>query len=282
MRCSAGYLPLPITLNSDPMKGYQPVLVVFAVLLFSCKKIVTLKLNNVPSAIVIQGEITSQPGPYYVTINRPVDFYADNSFPPVSGAAVVITTNIGLVDSLVEVSPGVYATHLIQGFPGLTFNLSVTTGGVNYTASSTMPAPVALDSISYQENNGFGRKQISAVANFQDPVGVKNYYQFVETINGVRLSKDLFLFDDRLSDGRYIDYTLFNDSTYLQQGSALQMDMYCVDSAVYNYFYQLLQSGGVSSFNTAASPANPTSNISNGAYGYFSAHTVSSQTGFVP
>jgi hypothetical protein len=63
--------------------------------LFSCKKIVTLKLNNVPAAIVIQGEVTDQPGPYYVTINQPVDFYASNTFPPVSGAAVTISDNLG-------------------------------------------------------------------------------------------------------------------------------------------------------------------------------------------
>jgi hypothetical protein len=58
--------------------------------------------------------------------------------------------------------------------------------------------------------------------------------------------------------------------------------MYCIDSAVYNYFFQLFQSGGAGSFNTSASPANPTSNISNGAYGYFSAHTVTSKNGYVP
>jgi hypothetical protein len=58
--------------------------------------------------------------------------------------------------------------------------------------------------------------------------------------------------------------------------------MYCIDSSVYNYFFQLAQSSGAGAFNTTASPANPTSNISNGAYGYFSAHTISSQTELVP
>jgi hypothetical protein len=264
------------------MKRYRTIIAVLALLGFSCKKTVSLKLNKVPAAIVIQGEVTSQPGPYFVTINRPVDFYAENSFPPVSGAQVVISTNTGLADSLTEVSPGVYATHLLQGFPGLTFYLAVVADGVKYTATSTMPSPVNLDSISYQVNSAFGRKQISAIANFQDPAGGRNYYQFIETINGVKLSKDLLLFDDRLSDGRYVNYTLFNDSSYLHPGDAVQVDMYCLDSAAYNYFFQLFTSGGAGSFNTSASPANPASNISNGAYGYFSAHTVSSQAGYVP
>jgi hypothetical protein len=264
------------------MKSANLIVLVAALSLFSCKKIVTLKLNNVPAAIVIQGEVTNEAGPYYVSINQPVDFYASNNFPPVSGAAVVITTNSGQTDSLAEVSPGVYGTQALQGAPGEQYKLSVTVQGATYTAVSTMPSTVALDSVTFVSNSGFGRKQISAVANFQDPAGQRNYYQFIEYINKARLTKDLFIFDDRLSDGRYINNTLFNDSSYLQAGDDLQVDMYCIDSAVYNYFFQLLQSGGAGSFNTSASPANPTSNISNGAYGYFSAHTVSSYSTYVP
>ncbi|HUB62562.1 MAG TPA: DUF4249 domain-containing protein [Puia sp.] len=264
------------------MRSVKLIVAAAALLFFSCKKIVTLDLNNVPAAIVIQGNVTNEPGPTYVTINQPVDFYADNTFPPVSGATVVITDNNGQIDTLTEVSPGTYATSSIQGAPGTTYQLAVTAQGQQYTATSTMPATVNLDSVTFEVNSGFGRKQISAVANFQDPAGVKNYYQFVEYLNNVQLTKDLFIFDDRLSDGRYINYTLFNDSSYLQPGDQLQVDMYCVDSAVYNYFFQLFQSDGAGSFNTSASPANPTSNISNGAYGYFSAHTVSSTTEYVP
>jgi hypothetical protein len=264
------------------MKKLYWIAVIAALVAPACKKIVTLKLNNVPAAIVIQGNVTNEPGPYYVTISQPVDFYADNNFPPVSGATVLISNSEGQTDSLTEVSPGNYATNFLQGAPGDTYRLSVTAQGVNYTASSTMPATVNLDSITFEENKGFGQTRISAVANFQDPAGVRNYYQFVEYLNGAALTKDLFVFDDRLSDGRYISYTLYNDTSYLQPGDAVRLDLYCIDSAVYNYFFQLLQSDGAGSFNTSASPANPTSNISGGAYGYFSAHTVSSQSEFIP
>lgn len=264
------------------MKRVKPIILLTGLSLFSCKKIVTLNLNQVPAAIVIQGNVTNATGPTYVTISQPVDFYADNTFPPVSGATVVISDNNGQIDTLSEVSPGTYASSSIEGAPGTTYQLSVTSQGQQYTATSTMPATVNLDSVTFEVNSGFGRKQISAVANFQDPAGVKNYYQFVEYLNGTQLTKDLFVFDDRLSDGRYINYTLFNDSAYLQPGDQLEVDMYCIDSAVYSYFFQLLQSDGAGSFNTSASPANPTSNISHGAYGYFSAHTVTSRTEYIP
>lgn len=263
------------------MNRHLPVLCL-ALLSFGCKKTVTLTLQNVPPAIVIEGEVTNQAGPYFVRITRPVDFYADNNFPAVSGAVVLISDGLSVTDSLTEVSPGLYSTHHLQGYPGVDYRLAATVEGVTYQASSTMPAEVPLDSISFQSNSAFGRTQISAIANFRDPAGVKNYYRFVEFLNGTQLSKDLFVFDDRLSDGRYINYTLFNDSSYLHEGDQLQVDMYCIDSAVYNYFFQLFQSGGAGAFNTSASPANPGSNISNGAFGFFSAHTAASLSEYVP
>jgi hypothetical protein len=141
-----------------------------------------------------------------------------------------------------------------------------------------MPMPVTLDSIAFSQLSGFGNNQIDAIADFQDPAGIKNYYQFVEFVNGSQITKDIFVLSDRLSDGRYINYTLFNDTSYLFKGDQVQVNMYCIDENVYNYFYQLVQSGGTGAFSTTASPANPTSNISNGALGYFSAHTVSTQS----
>jgi hypothetical protein len=251
-----------------------------ALLFFSCQKVVTLKLTNAPPQLVIQGEVTDQPGPYTVTIGNSVNFYADNTFPAVSGACVKSSDNTGFTDSLTETSPGVYATHTLQGFPGNTYTLTATVNDTTYSAVSTMPQPVPLDSVTFTSSKGrFGNnQQITAIANFQDPAGIANYYRFVEYINGVQFTKDVFVFDDRLSDGRYINFNLRNDSSYLDVGDQLRVDMYCVDANDYNYFFQLSRATSTGAFNTTASPANPTTNLTNGAYGYFSAHTVSSKT----
>jgi hypothetical protein len=248
------------------------------VLLFSCKKTVTLPLNTAASQWVIQGEVTDAPGPYTVTINQTVAFYADNTFPAVSGASVQISDNQGVTDVLTETSAGNYTTHTLQGKPGNTYTLSVKIGDSLFTAASTMPQPVALDSVTFDHSSAFRKNDITAQANYQDPAGIKNWYQFIMYINGVQFTKDIYAFDDRLTDGKYIVQNLRMDSTYLNVGDQLQVNMYCIDLNVYNYFNQLAQSGGTGAFNTTAAPANPTSNISNGAYGVFSAHTISSKT----
>jgi len=245
--------------------------------LTACQKTVTLPLNVAQSQIVIQGEVTDAPGPYTVTINQSVGFYADNTFPAISGAQVRIGDG-QITDSLTETSPGIYTTHTLKGQSGTTYTLSVKIGDSSYTATSTMPAPVPLDSVTFDNNGRFKKDQITAQANYQDPPNTKNYYQFVMYINGTQFTKDIYAFDDRLTDGKYITQNLRMDSSYLNPGDQLRMDMYCVDVNVFNYFNQLAQSTGTGSFNTAASPANPSSNISNGAYGIFSAHTISSKT----
>ena len=260
------------------MKGFPLITFILVFLFCSCQKVVNLNLTTVTPQIVIQGELTDSAGPYSITINQTVDFYADNVFPPVSGAIVKISDDVGESDSLIEYSPGIYSTNSLQAIPGRTYTLSVTVQNKNYTAVSTMPMPVKLDSVTFEFTSGFGIQRIDAIANFQDPPGIANYYQFMEYINGKLFNKQVFILDDRLSDGKYISTTLRTDSSYIQTGDNLKLKMYSIDEQVYNYFLQLRQSSGTGAFNSTASPANPTSNITGGALGYFSAHTTQYQT----
>ncbi len=257
------------------MFGVLPL--AFVCSLLACKKIISVNINNAPPAIVITGEVTNQPGPYQVSITRSVNYGADNSFPPVDGASVVLRDNQGLYDSLTETIPGTYSTHAgWQGQPGNVYTLSVTSAGAVYAASSTMPQPVPLDSVGFQQE-GKGRRNsntvISAIPYFQDPPGIHNYYQFAETINGAPLN-EIFIFDDRLSDGKYISQPARDDSAHLQPGDQLSFSTYCIDAGTYHYLFELNQvvSGG-NGF-SSVTPSNPTSNWSNGALGFFSAHTT--------
>lgn len=255
------------------------LLLFLPVLLYSCKKVIQIDLNSAAPQIVIEGEVTDFTGPYHVYITKTVNFSDSNRYPAVSGAAVQITdSNTAKVYPLMEAGPGdYYTTAALQGQPGHTYLLSVSAEGKSYMASSTMPAAVNMDSITFVANLDLNNKQaIDAVANFQDPPEPGNYYRFIEKVNGDILP-DVFVFEDRLSNGRYIRQTLYNPTSSLAPGDQLVVDMYCVDKKIYDYFFSLSQVTGNNGFQSA-SPANPISNISNGALGYFSAHTVRSQS----
>ncbi|HEY4967781.1 MAG TPA: DUF4249 domain-containing protein [Puia sp.] len=245
----------------------------------SCTKVISVNLNDASPNIVIEGVVNNNPGPYQVKISQTVNFSDPNVFPPVVGATVTITDSTsGLTDLLIENSPGTYTTQILpQGRSGHTYQLSVSVNGQTFTASSTMPNLVAFDSLTFYSSSTFGTDRTNAVANFQDPASVANYYTFTEYVNG-RQNDQTFNFSDRLSDGLYIRRQLFNDSTYIQSGSTVNVDMHCVDQAVWSYFNTLGQAKGNNS--QSVSPANPVSNISNKALGYFSAQTTQSKQAF--
>ena len=255
--------------------------VILLISFFGCKKVIDVKLKDSTSQIVITGEVNNRTGPYHVAISKSVDFTSDNTFPPVSGAFVTIASS-GFVDTLTEKKPGDYITHSFIGTPGFTYQLYVETEGKVFTASSTMPQPVDIDSISFVEGIN---DNIYAVVNFQDPPGIANFYQFIEYANNIAFSngRGNSIFDDRLSDGRYINRVLYdNDSTDIKPGIKLTVELKCVDENVYNYLNGLLQSSANGGSFASPTPANPSSNITGGALGYFTANTKTSRSVEIP
>ncbi len=238
----------------------------------ACKKIISVDLNNAAPVLVVQGDVTNEAGPYSVKLTKSISYTSDNLYPSVSGATVKITDDsTGIVDVLTETATGIYSTNATQGKPLHTYHLYIKAEGKEYAAVSTMPQQVTMDSLTFLTTNFFSRKQTNPMPNFQDPVGIYNAYRFVEMVNS-RPLKQIYVFNDRLSDGRYISRQLNNDSSYIQPGDTVKLEMRCIDKNVFTYFKEL--SGQDPTNGQPTSPANPTSNITNGALGYFSAHTV--------
>src|SRR5579859_3050900 len=245
-----------------------------AVLVAACQQVVDLKLNSVPPQLVIEGSVNNAPGPYQITISQSVDFYHDNTFPQVPGAIVIITDSTAAVsDTLSEVAQGIYQTHFIEGQPGHTYKLKAIIAGKVYTSSSTMPQPVVLDSVTFDYTT---KKVIRATANFQDPIGVANYYKFTAYINGKYL-KEVHTWDDRLSDGRYVREKMDNDTSDIKKGNLVVLNLIGIDRGVYTY---MSEAENIAYHNSnLVAPTTPQSNIMGGALGYFSAETMSSKTG---
>jgi len=250
--------------------------ILFSAILSSCQKVVSLSLNQAAPQLGIQGIISDTSGPYHVLIYNSVGFYSNNLYPNVSGASVSITDiTTGTTDSMTETTAGDYITHSIVGTPGNTYQLKVTVGGTTYISSFTMPQPVLLDSVSFDNQT---KSTIRAVAHFQDPAGIINFYKYSTAVNGVVLNR-FQTFEDRLSDGRYITDKLDNDSSEIKNNDLVRVSLVGIDANVYTF---LSEAEKVAYQNDQLSaPATPTSNISGGCLGYFSAQTVSSKDGYV-
>ncbi|HMO63430.1 MAG TPA: DUF4249 domain-containing protein [Ferruginibacter sp.] len=250
------------------------ILIAAAVVLYSCEKVVQVDLNKATPQMVIQGNITNEAGPYTVSITQSVPFDNDNVYPPVNGALVEITDiTADTTDVLTQTAPGLYSTSTIAGIEGHSYALKVQALGKEYTATTVMPAVVPFDSLTFYTNSFFGITLTNPVPNYQDPAGVPNYYLFRQYIND-KAQRGLFVFEDRLSDGRYIATQLFNDSSYIQPGDTVEVEMWCIEKNIFNYFNQIIESQGRGNTGPVAAPTNPVSNISGSAFGYFSAHPV--------
>jgi len=268
------------------MKKLLIVLSLASLIFSSCKKIISIDTDNAPPQIVIEGKITDRLGVQQIKISKTIDYDADLNFPTVSGATVKVSDSKGNNYIFTETAPGIY-TNRMRGVSGVTYNLNVTAEGQNYTASSKMPNNVKLDSIGVVLNSFFGNDRKTAVAYLVDPAGETNFYHFDLYVNDY-LSQRFYVSNDRLTNGNPLRVQLFfksnnnnNDSDELNTGDKVKIEMECVDSNVFDYWYALSEQSGRGP-NQGTTPANPTSNISNNALGYFSAHTFQSLNIVVP
>lgn len=253
-------------------------LLLIAILLLTasaCQKVIDLKLDNSAPQLVIEGNLTDNEGEQVVIITRSVPFSATNNFPAVSGAVVSISDSTGIPNVLTERAPGVYIISPYQGFYGRSYTLTVKVNGITYTASSTMPQLVTLDSLTAKSDD-FGKKSLrTIVVNYQDPPMAANQYRFILSINSKQINT-IFTNDDSFTNGRYVKEELFQTGTDIHHGDTARVEMQCIDKNIYKYWFSLSQQqnngpgGGIT-------PSNPPSNFNNGALGYFSAHTVSNQ-----
>lgn len=242
--------------------------------LTSCEKVIQLDLNTSSSQIVIEGNVTDQPGPYTIKISNSVQIEDSNVFPAVSGATVTIRDNSGNSEVLQEDSAGRYVTSVLQGTPGRTYTLTVLTAGKTYTAISTMPDAVELDSLYSQKSDFRGAKQIGL--QFKDPETINNYYHLLDYINDTA-QESFIVSSDIVNQGKVISGALVYMDADMKSGDKYTLVLQCVDKGVYDYF----RTAGI--FNgQSASPSNPVSNISNHALGYFNACTVRSKTILIP
>ncbi len=251
------------------MKVLAYIFIFCAVTLYACQKVINIDLKDVDKKYVIEGIVNDGPGPYTVKISQTKNFSDDNNFATISGAQVIISDNTGVTDTLRETSNGSYTTSRITGVQGRTYNLLVNIGGSSFSASSTMPAKVMLDSIYITTIDFFGNTVKSLIPAFTDPKNVKNNYHFEQWKNGI-LDKTLFSQNDEFSDGKVNSRPLITEDidSAFKSNDIARLEMQCVDDNVYNYWTSLEQSTG-----SGTAPANPVSNIKGGALGYFSAHT---------
>lgn len=262
--------------------------VMFLMVLVSCEKDINLNIVGDEGKIVIEGNIENgRHAQVIITRNSAVskqlnllDILITNAQAYVSDGAATDTLTLA-IDSTSSI-PLVYRGSKIVGLPGKTYYLTVIADGKIFTASTTIPNPVKLDSVWWKPQPNRADTAGYAWAWLTEPPGYGNAYLWLAK----RATKDRrYLapmgasFDDKFIDGKSFEFYALRgmdptateeepgDIRYLFKHTDTICIKFCsIDYPTYRFYYSYetaLQSNG----NPFASPTSVRSNISEGGLG---------------
>lgn len=263
------------------MKNRISILLI-ALLFASCEKVVDLDYKGNQSRIIIEGNITNEPGPYYVKITKSIGLTETGSYPTIDNATVTVGDDAGNNEPLTPLGKGMYRTNTLVGTEGRTYTLTVQAESQAYTAQSTMPQQVAFDSIKIETDIITGETEYSIIPVYADPLPKGNHYRFVLWINNKLVNQHLVQNDEVKNGVTNASRLEINDNDVeFNPGDSIAIQMQCIDKKVASY-YTTLALMGDSGPGGGVTPNNPPGNISNGALGIFSAHTIQKRVNALP
>jgi len=260
------------------VKKTRVLMLLFSILFltFSCfRDPVNLDLSEYGPNIVIEGSISNRPGPHSVRITKTLPYNGQNNFPAVIGADVSITDNLGNSVVLQETAAGLYQTQNLAGQPERIYTLSVLTDGKKYSATSTLPMPLIMKTIDFTRiAPGIDVYELSF--SFQDHPGIEDYCMINIYNNGDKY--DHFLYQDKSTDGEEVVFDDINGQFYY--GSVITIELITIDRAGYEFYNSIEMINDkeeddeiVGNF-VPVTTFNPTTNLNNGALGYFGANAI--------
>lgn len=265
------------------------IIIITLFVLTSCEKTVELDLENSTPKIVIEGLVTDREGHQYVKVSRSAGFYSTGKTPRVSDATVMIADDQGNTFSFVHNpnshadSTGYYLPETpLTGAIGRTYTLTVVADGQTYEASDTMFRLTPIDKLEYrineeeQEDPEDDGRFYELLLFVKEPQDTKDYYLFKSFRNGAleyQNDTDVYYADDELIgeniDGISLPLFYAVDDVAKIEVQSLSRQAFIF----YRDLSKLLNNDG-GMFGTP--PANPRTNLSNDAVGFFQVSAIQS------
>jgi hypothetical protein len=243
----------------------------FLIILTGCEKVIDVDLNEANPAVVIEGNINYENGRLKVIISKTGSYFETGSGEKVSNANVFLKHHSGEIFEINRTAPGTYEKDELLLQPGNVYKLIAQVDGNEYEAESLLKNPIQIDSLGYTYYNGnnFFDGGYRLQLYFSDPVNEENFYRIKIFKNGRMENEvnDLIVFDDSGLDGKVIEVTLRGQPFNIDDQA--EVHLVTLDKNAYEYFASLRELANTNPGSPA--PANPISNFSNGALGYFSA-----------
>jgi hypothetical protein len=270
--------------------------------LFACGEMeepIDWETENIPSKLIVEGNLTNEPGTHTVTLKTTADYFSNQALPVVTGAQVSVTGN-GQIYSYVEDinEPGTYyASEIYAGVQGMEYQLNIqlaqpVEGTSNYSAPAKLIETMHLDSaIAEMYVNPYYVEEDTAEFDIDstitililygtEPVSINNYYLLKLYRNGEQLNDSVTTygifndFDEGLNGSNYIPISVSYD---FRAGDTITTELYSISRHYFNFIKGCQQiSQPADPFGFQGPPANAVGNINNGqGLGYFAGACVS-------
>jgi hypothetical protein len=262
---------------------YFSVLMALVFMISACEETIKLDLKQTAPKVVIEGQVTDQPGYQFVKVTRSASFYSSGNTPRITDATVVVTDDLDQEFAFVHNprnhadSMGIYIPVVpFVGETGRTYTLSVTVNGTEYRASDTLYPVIPIDKLEYRmddderddpkDEGKFYEVLIFAT----EPQDETNFYLFKFYRNGELKyynDTDIYYSDDELL-GENIDGV--ESPVFFGEGDVARVEAYSISRqgyVFYNDLFSLLNNDAGGMFGPI--PASPRSNISGDALGFF-------------
>lgn len=269
--------------------------IVFSIAL--CTERIDIELDSTYTRCVIYGEFTTDTTSHWISITRTGDYFKSEPPSPVSGAVVTIEDGENS-HSLTEdaENPGNYYTNSdVYGVVGKSYTLFI--DGVDllndgnlssYEASSELRLIATPDSIEVIYEDQWDVWFVNIFA--QDPPDTEDFYKFLVYQNGVLHSdslRNIQVTDDAFFNGSYTNgitvYAVRSDSEdAFSIGDSIAVEFCGITQDYYKYLIEAQTSARPSVPLFGGAPANPRTNLSNGAIGFFAAYSVSRASTIIP
>jgi hypothetical protein len=258
------------------------LMILVVVVLTGCEETVQLDLKQVPDRLVVEGLITDVAGKQFVRITKSAGFYQTGVTNRISTAQVTVHDNTGETmvfthnPNNVADSIGYYFPS--KGYVGVVdraYTLTVVVDGQTYEASDTLVRVTTIDSLAYQPNrirerdNPSDGKIMEVLMFAKEPQETVDNYLFKYYRNDSLIynsNTDVYVVND-YGVGENIGG--FPSPIYYAVGDTARVEIYSISRVAYVFYNDLAtilnSDGGMFS----PPPANPRSNISNGALGFF-------------
>jgi hypothetical protein len=257
-------------------------LMIMLPLAWACEETIRLDIRQTAPRVVVEGLVLEGAEGHFVKLTRTAGFYQTGSTPRITNALVQISDSEGNVFPMVH-NPGNHPDSLgvylpessLVGVAGRSYTLRVEVEGEVYEGSDDLLPIQPIDSLTTRQNP---REKL-------DPEEPGRYYEVLLYAKEPQETRDYYLFkfyrNDSImnSNGLFVyvaDDTAIGERingipapVYFKEGELARVEIYSLSRTAFRFFFELntllTNDGGM----FGPPPANPRTNLSNGALGFF-------------